>query len=372
MKMGRPVFKEEILWETYKNNYHDLFKGYDKVTLQIIGSSDSLWIDSLSKLILQSIKTDTINKSTEIKKSIDEENTLVNNIPWIESEESTLPEILIIPTDTLPEKGITPVIMTPFGYFICRVSKVENVKSLTFKEARNQCVYIATRERYVKMDSLMDIKAFDYYKINKDIFITPDTMILRTWLIPLRKTKTSIHSDTVAFKSLTMNSLSLPQEVLKELTKLVKSEKNKNSFYGPLKSIYGTWYFKVDSIKSGGLQIPFQVVKHAIIDSIAKPHLQIEMPELDKSLQGVKYEPLLAKAYIRHDIQKIEELSDEEIHTLIEREIIDISDLDKGMSKRKIANYARDKYHEKVHNKREENIKKWMASIAIDRNKVLE
>lgn len=371
--MGKPVLDKNVLWEVYKTYYDQLFCIYDKVTLDIIGSTDSLWIDSIYQKVVNIKNKDLSDGKKDIEKK------KKDSIPWIQTDTEKLPVIVVSPTDTLLEGELTPPIKTPFGYFICRVAKVEKIKSIAFPEAKIQCIYIATRDKYLNiMDSSIESKAYNYYKKHQAHYISPDTMIIQAWLIPGTDTDTfnnnqkaelasNCRADTLSFRSIMTTSLSLPEEVRLELEKQYRRIKDKSNFIGLIKGKFGKWCIKIKNEKTGGKPIPFRLVKNDIIDILYEPYLKMDSDSLNEELERLKLESGLAREYLRYKSNEIEKLSDKEVQALIDKGEIDTTTFEPGMPDEYKFDHAREILNTQLFGKNKETIREWIASVNIDK-----
>ena len=68
----------------------------------------------------------------------------------------------------------------------------------------------------------------------------------------------------------------------------------------------------------------------------------------------------------------IDKLSDKKILDLIQKGIIDISKIKQGLSDHRVADYARDIYRKNNYVEREKEVRKWIASVTINKNIIFE
>lgn len=373
--MGSPVMNHKVVWEIYKSYYDQLFSSYEKVTLDIIGSTDSLWIDSIYQKVLNPESKDTvIKKRGKCYKQCDD-------LPCIRLESMRLPEIIVSPTDSLGEGEFTRPIKTPFGFFICLVVNVEKVKNLSFGEAQNQCVYIATRMKYLEtMDTLVNEKAYQYYGKNLSQFTTPDTMVIQAWLLPVgnkdagtidnKIDSTKIYlTDTLSFRSMIISTLSLPEdERLKLEKKYSEAKKNRKTvdLIGPIQGVLGTWYFKIKHIKSGGSKIPFSLVKREIIDILYKPYLEMNADATNEDIKKLKLEAGFSKMYVSNMMNEVENLSEGDIQEKIDNGEIDTSSFDPESTDEMKVEEAREILNMQQYKKQQKMVQEWISSIQVN------
>ena len=81
----------------------------------------------------------------------------------------------------------------------------------------------------------------------------------------------------------------------------------------------------------------------------------------------MKFEKGLATVYIRHKVNEIENLSNEDVQALIGKGDIDTSGIEKGLSEQRRISKARKIYHTQMYDKRTKMINEWIASLNIDK-----
>jgi hypothetical protein len=172
---------------------------------------------------------------------------------------------------------------TSLGYFLVRLVKAVPTREISFKEAHLRLVYLATRDKFLDMDSLVDALAKKYYSANIAQFRLPDTMAIRAWLLPRSESRQSgmvdhkgrkpVVVDTARFKSMEISSLALTSELRIALQGRVRQDSTTN-FFGPLSDRNGRWYFQVRSRKPAIGVLPFRLVRKDILDRMTALHTE--------------------------------------------------------------------------------------------------
>ncbi len=365
---GRPVTDPEKLQETYRKYYKELFEARDDVDIQVIGSSDSLFVDSLHKVLTQwkrAKKAKKSNRASKVKEPV---------LPWITFKEADLPTELVAPTDTFYEGEFTPPIKTKYGFFICRLWEVIRKKTVPYKNVRSKLIYLATRDRYANMDSIMTAKTLAYYDKHEEELVTPDTAQLTAWLVPFQieeKGNQIKHllskprnKDTLTYAPLELSSISLPTNISRRLM-LFKKEDSTRSFFGPLKGRYGQWYLKIKNYKKGGVPIPFARVKDDIRQKIVTPKI-----ELDTFITAEQKDELLlsiglGSSYVAKKLHKLKSMTHKDVKRLIESGELDVSGIPQNGDERDVYAFALHKLEEDMSKKLEQEEENFMLQVEI-------
>lgn len=333
--LGRPVRDPKTLRQTYGKYHGEFFKARDNVVMRIIGSSDSSYIDSVHRRLVRWQHED--GESRKIGKKAAKE----PDLPWLSFREEELPLELVSPTDTFYQGQFTGPIKTAMGFFISRVWKISRVKEVPFEAAHSRLVFLATRDKYLGMDSVMNAKSLKYYHGHLDEFITPDTLALTAWLIPYDVGKThqgryllssEAKRDTSEFSPIGISSLQLPRKLQAQLGSLAKGGRPPTKkppfkpFYGPLKGEHGQWFFKIDSLKKAGDTLQFRFVKEEIRKKLGTPEIGEDTATTDEARDDVLLTLGLAKAFRSEGVGKLRDLTGEEIARRMKNGSIDTSD----------------------------------------------
>lgn len=293
----------DTLWKTYFLHYDQFFKYREELIIGIIGSSDSAYIDSIYKFVIQK---HTAEKKNSRKKTLQSTNNTY--LKWTFAKMNDLPKDIIQKLDTLQQKGdFTKPIKTSYGFFIFILDSIISYKEIPFENATDMLMLLTMRDRneaYNETD-IYD-KAYEYYQQNKNLFIEPDTISASLWLIPNDSSKykhRKIHnnkdyfkrvwSDTSNFKPISVLSVNLPQNINTYVMKQC-ADSVKDLCIGPMQSIYGMWCFRVDTIRHGGSQLSYSEVKNTIIEELQKQENKSDISLCNASTNW--YLPFLALA----------------------------------------------------------------------------
>lgn len=268
--LGRTVSDENSLWKAYSDYFDALFRQRQTTFISLIGSSDSLYIDSISAHLKTLDKKTAANPDT---------NAEIKTIPWKHLVKSDLPNELSIIADTLHEGHASRVIKTKFGYFLLRTDSVQVRHEVQFEDVKEQLGYIATKQKWFNLDSILQEKALTIYKNNKHLSLTPDTIKIITQFYPdfsqLQNNfidkllmPDSKNNPELSNSALDINSSLLPVSIQYQLTdSLMNTRWQKNNTY-TIHTMFGDWRLKLLAEKNGRLKIPFSHVRKQLIDSL--------------------------------------------------------------------------------------------------------
>jgi len=269
---GIPVYDETRLQATYAKYYGRYFAAREKITFALAGSTDSVYLDSLHKVLAAWEKAASAGHGPA-KSKVREP-----RLPWAYFELEELPRELAAPADSLRIGQTSKSFATPYGHFLVRLAKVAHIKEVTPGQAHSRLVFLATRDKFLDMDSVIEAKARRYYAENRIRYSLPDTLRLRAWLVPgLAKPRTAkaegkakpqILSDTVLFRAKAVSSLALPKEMRILLQQTMRKD-SLASFFGPLPDRYGRWYFQILSRKLAHQVLPYRLVRKDIVERIS-------------------------------------------------------------------------------------------------------
>jgi len=262
MGLGLPVMDAASLSAAYQKHYRRYFAPRDSVLIQVMASTDSLHLDSIHNILeLGSAKPGPIAHS---RSPSDGDSAL----PWMKFSEDDLPGEIVAPTDTFKVGQFSKVFRTPEGYFIAKLAGIVRIPGTPPEKAQTMCIYLATWDKYLGMDSVLMAKSKKYYNDHPDEFVTLDTMDYNFWLAPLGKYRDirMYTADTSRFRSISKMNAALPSSI----TKKIKT----NAIPDFLKvqmvdTKFGQMLVKIKSIKKGGLKIPFAKAKRGILEKIA-------------------------------------------------------------------------------------------------------
>jgi hypothetical protein len=304
-KIGTRIFDRNALWRTYSMFYEALFKTRYYPYFSIVGSNDSLYIDSLSRLCKKIASKDSSTGEGHAAPSSDP-----STIPWSYSYAVMLPGDFDHLLDTLRVGSVSDLFRTPYGFFLVRIDSVQTRYEIPFEEAGKYVVPLASKQKWRGMDSLLLEKARSIYASNKRLNRLPDTLAVKAVIAPrelrdsiaMGKTITGkdkrvfITNDSLA-GALSISSALLPPEVRDALLNGYEAAGNKNTTIGPIPSRFGVWYFKVLEKKSLGGVRPFSAVRKQLIDSLVVGELDEAADTLWQKPDSAFDEMALAQSY---------------------------------------------------------------------------
>lgn len=365
----QPIRDDALLAATY-DKYYRFFCDKKIKTVALIGSSDSGYIDSLYR-VLQSFDHSTVPESALKKQSF------IKLLPWITASTDDLPDSIVSAVDTLRIQQVRNL-KTPFGFFICRIIENKRRRAIPLKNVTLQLSYLITEERKASKGESDTIRAMHFYKNHSKMFVSPDTILCRTWLIPFIDTtaiaalpeinrSSRIAKDTTMFLSQHIWSTDLPSAVGDSLRFRLKSYRDSVHFIGPIDSRFGKWYFSVLKIIPGGKKIPFARVKCDICKSFeiqCLPFDSIRETEMGKHLISME---ALAGAY-RHKVNdELKDIPDEEVKKQMEIGLVKAAASNKSLSDDDQIEDARNLIKEKRNKDDSTNMMNWIESLIIDR-----
>ena len=353
--MGRLVMDEAILRATYDRNYRELFQPRLEAAVEVIGSSDSIYVNSAYRALARwEMEAAAARKEGRMPS---EEPAL----PWIPFKEADLPRELSARTDSLQPGGFTRPVNTRLGFFLARVRQIRRLREVSFEEAFPRLVFLATRDKFLRMDSVVAAKSLKYYNAHREEFRIPDTLELTAWLVPYRldgkgMSKRYLLSsdpgkDTARFAPRKISSLWLAEGWRNRIQGLAKrkpvmARKDSKPFFGPLKGEYGQWYFRVDKAKKAGGFRSFAAARNEILEQLTAPEREPDTLASDSAKNAVLLTLGMAWANKWRGSSKLDSLTDGELQKMIESGKLDTAGLPKGLDKEQVIALSKQRWVE--------------------------
>lgn len=277
-KLGKMVVDPVWLRQSYSMFYDALFRTCYFPHFSVIGSSDSLYIDSISKLCRRIVAP--VPRIPGEKNKVSAQSIDAYSLPWSHSHGEFLPGEFAAAVDTLHVSGISPLIKTSYGFFVVRLDSVQVRYEVPFEDAGEKLIILATKQKFIKMDSLLDAKADSLFTSNKQLNHFPDTLLVRAVLTPdfgrdsLKEAKTSKNNYKCDVKADSLKSgveistAHLPNDVRDSLLSRFEAVQGKKNTIGPIHSRFGIWNFTVIGHKHQGGKCPFSFVRKRLVDSL--------------------------------------------------------------------------------------------------------
>ena len=309
-KLGLLVRDRNLLFKSYSMFYDALFSKRYYPYYSIIGSNDSLSVDSISRLCRRTTSPDSQNSGGKTAPLP----TVDSSLHWSHSRAAPLPVELSNAVDTLPVQGVSGVLKTPYGFFIIRLDSVQVRDEIRFEDAQTPLTILATKQKWHKMDSLLAAKARSMYEANRRLNHYPDTLSiiarvspelsgdsLKVMLSkPKHKQKNSTAKADSSMPGARIASSSLPFDIRDSLLDRYEASQGKKSSIGPIHSRYGVWNFTVIGRKGEGGVCPFFAVKKRLIDSLVLGDLDCGVDLSWKNPDSAFDKAALAKCYEAH------------------------------------------------------------------------
>jgi hypothetical protein len=303
--LSMPVRDSNALHDAFSTYYDAFFSERVFPYYSIIGSSDSLYMDSVS----QALQCDTLKNG----KNSDNKSKAMNHasgFSWSYSRADFLPEEFDKYIDTMRLKDVSGIIKTPYGFFIVRFDSMQIRPALRFEDAQNDLIFLATKRKWEDLDSSLAARAYRIYTLNKRLNQTADTLRIMAFLTPLNdqpavstggkgplKSKNKKASKEGLEKGLTVLSTQLPSDIRDSLLNRFEAGNGKNQILGPIASRYGVWNFKVLDIFHGGGILPFSFSKKRLIDSMVVSELELTLDAQWLKPDSALDDLALAKSY---------------------------------------------------------------------------
>lgn len=302
--IGRPVKDSIALHNTYSKYYDALFSKRSFLYYSVIGSSDSLYVDS----IWQNLKCDTsksdLNRLGRLKATGNSYDSL-----WSCSNANSLPYEFNKYADSMNIKDVKGIIKMPYGFFIIRFDSMLVQPEMKFDVVQDDLIYLATRQKWKNLDSMLDVEAYHIYISNKKLNLRPDTLNVIAFFTPANERSfnsseiknviesTQSKDPKARNRGILLPSTQLPIDIRDSLLNHYNATKDKKRILGPILSCYGNWYFKVLDISKGSGRLPFSLSKKMLIDSLLAHELKSSSDSLWLKQDSALDDIALAKCY---------------------------------------------------------------------------
>jgi hypothetical protein len=318
-KLGIPVMDYNSLLNSYYTYFDAFFRERRTQYYSIIGSSDSLYMDSIA----QALKRD-LSKSEQIDENQLKIKNQTPDFPWSNSCAMQLPEDFNKYTDTLHLKEVTEIMRMPYGFFIVRLDSVQIRPEVRFEDAQKDLILLATKRKWNKLDSVMAEKAYKIYTSDKHLNQISDTLRIMTFLasgnnrIPISG-ENKITGNITNKKAIRNQengrlvfSTQLPFDIRDSLLNRWEAGNGKQRIIGPIRSRFGIWNFKVIGSNAGGGTISFSLVKKRLIDSIAAIEVDFPSDSQGQNPDSLLDNIALAKSYAPYYFGEFDEMKEEQ------------------------------------------------------------
>lgn len=298
----------DYLRAIYEELYDEKYAPHENYILDIIGSTDSVYITSLYEQIIT-------NRNIQVKQERKNEHSRKENLfPWKRIDAASLPDELMNYAKNLLPDEISPIIKTGYGYFIAKISKSVVSRAINFEDARGEiaALVIDGQLSLHKKPTLKDARNF--YKTNKEKYKDQDTIYLQF----------SLTDDTTAHKGIslektcfvTIGSHLLPDSIRSPLLTWYKSSPVHNPFTH-LQTIFGLITVNIIEVRQGKNYKDFSEVKEEILSELSNNILDQECVE-KVDLQASIYSELVPTLFFDHLCRDIGEPAPDDLNKFIE------------------------------------------------------
>jgi hypothetical protein len=305
--LGYPVTDEHILRKIYDEYFSLLFRGRNKIWCSFIGSSDSVFVDSVYSSCFDMAGNQISSEKLKRRDAL-----ISNKNIWSYSSSEALPEVLSEVLDTLHYGTVSQRVKTSFGFYLLRIDSVITANSIPYEVATEKLALIATKRKWENFDSLIAAQSFQVYASGKKtLYKVRDTLGLMMYLKAGSRPDSSLSKEIngatnkpgvsrVSAKYVKLSSVELPEDLIDSLFKKYEKSKNLEKIFGPILSRYGVCYFKINECRSGKGAVPYSVVKRKIADNLI-------IASVDSGLCALYEKPdsLLRKVSIARSYNKV-------------------------------------------------------------------
>ncbi|HKP96940.1 MAG TPA: hypothetical protein VJ385_14415 [Fibrobacteria bacterium] len=225
-------FEAQALKRLYARHYDALFAAQHDVEVRLLGSSDSLFLDSLAHFPMDSGSPfpRTVRPAMEDSAASRELRYSWQPLSW-----KALPEGLKEWTKSTVTGAQSPILHTEFGWFILKISKSTPVPAKTFSQALPVLLAIAA----------LPADPREYQDAAKPAPAESDHREIRLWLLPPARIRgraaiMPAWADTARLAPMQTRISRLPGTVREKAVAILSQ-----SGSGILKSDYGIWYLKL-------------------------------------------------------------------------------------------------------------------------------
>ncbi len=278
--LAKKEFDDAVLRRIYDQQYPSRFMAARDARLRILGSSDSLFPDTVSK--------DLHRGGGSLARP-----ARCDNVSWTEALASSLPAELAEAADSLVP-GKQALVSTVYGHFLLDMAAWVEVPEEPFEAVRP-----LLREMAIREDPDLEYRALVYWQDHRREFPSPDTLMMKAWLNPslpkARKAREPRIGNLSGRPFLIRSQLDLPEMVRSALPDPLPVG---DTLIGPLRTPLGVWYFQPLSRKPGGRPLPFRAVRERIKEMVLLPAPDL-YESLEQELQATLKEDLLALAFLQ-------------------------------------------------------------------------
>jgi hypothetical protein len=313
---------DSVVRTLYVDYYDRCFAKAVNPRYDVIGSTDSMWIDSVFNVIREAdfIRPDRV-AITDIKARGDPGGEKTKDLAWQRVNYSDLPKPMRQVVDS--GKGREGVAAMPFGYFIFRLIGNVVEPEIPFESAKGKLLTLYNRKRisFPKKISEQDIRS--YYESHKSEFARADCHV-RLWLVPHNRKREigaagtelrSFVSDTARYPSIRCMLTDLPDYIHDAVTRIYFLKKK--FLMACLPTGFGHAHvLLLDSITVGTPRT-FKEVRDGIADNLRSASM-VDFRALEKIVSDYIRDQVVAIGYFSSLSQKEPAMSAKELDACIQ------------------------------------------------------
>jgi hypothetical protein len=305
---GINVSKSDSTIRTLYVDYYDrCFAKDTQLMLNVIGTTDSAWADSIYRVIR---KADYVDPSrvaiTNLATRGDPVAEATENLSWTRIRFSSLPEDLHEKLAGLKIGGFSPPVKTPCGYFIYRFGGRDNTPEIGFEKVKGKLVALYEKHKISFPHTISEREIQSYYNTHRNEFRRIDGRV-KIWLVPhIRPEKMpgdrtqnasgqgSSAADTARWSGMIADFANLPEMTAAVVGRLYSTRRAR--FYQGVPTPFGTAHvLLLDSLASNGWY-PVERVS-ATIASILTKRQMIDYRAREKALAEFIHDRVTAFGY---------------------------------------------------------------------------
>jgi hypothetical protein len=275
--------------------YGEAFAAHESRVYQVLASTDSLWIDSLSKL--------PVSANSRFPQS---------RAPWVSVPDTLMPAELAKAAASLKKKKSEITVAWKAGFARIRLASSHVSPAVPFEQALPTLVGLVPNAEPDSLQALREAKA--YYAAHPSEFRNPDTLELDAALAPGEAADATVSRKAVPIR---LQNLELPEQAALWLARLPTRPEARSGLptgrdslragatLGPVFLGVGTWTFKINAIRKSAGLVRFEAAREGLEALLRRRRMERELSEaldarLDKNrtLGMAIFEELLNERHV--------------------------------------------------------------------------
>ncbi|HKP96875.1 MAG TPA: hypothetical protein VJ385_14055 [Fibrobacteria bacterium] len=290
---------DSTLRALYRRYRSRLFQSRKETLFQVLGSSDSAYADSLWRVAARAPTPDFSAR---------------DSLPWQTLRDADLrPEVGPI-LDSIPPGKIPKPIRTRFGFVLVRVRSQRVVPEIPFEQAIPLLGSLISLPGGKNPRTETALAA--YYHSHYESFLAPDTVLVKAWLLPgfkrkrggfAREIEAGIRRKETVADTLKVAPLSMPLSFLPEEIRPKPGFRyfSAGTFFGPVNSTWGTWYFRILERKPAHRHLTFEEARPELL-GLLFPGQERDSLERARLLADAKWKDIRSKVMSEYLAEKFQ------------------------------------------------------------------